>query len=41
MSARGCCYNNACAESFFHTLKVECIYGEGLCQLGNNAGSSV
>ncbi|EBI5627591.1 hypothetical protein DUG02_24160 [Salmonella enterica] len=28
MSARGCCYDNACAESFFHTLKVECIYGE-------------
>ena len=28
MSARGCCYDNACAESFFHSLKVECIYGE-------------
>ncbi|EAO4365389.1 IS3 family transposase [Salmonella enterica] len=28
MSARGCCYDNACAESFFHTLKVECIHGE-------------
>ncbi|ECD0388651.1 IS3 family transposase, partial [Salmonella enterica subsp. enterica serovar Oranienburg] len=21
-------YDNACAESFFHTLKVECIHGE-------------
>ncbi|CEH22977.1 ISEc16, orfB [Salmonella enterica subsp. enterica serovar Newport str. CVM 33953] len=29
MSTRGCCYDNACAESFFHTLKVECIHGEG------------
>ena len=28
MSARGCCYDNACAESFFHTLKVECIHEE-------------
>jgi putative transposase len=28
MSARGCCYDNACAESVFHTLKVECIHGE-------------
>ncbi len=28
MSARGCCYDNACVESFFHTLKVECIHGE-------------
>ncbi|WP_156294600.1 IS3 family transposase [Serratia oryzae] len=28
MSARGCCYDNACVESFFHSLKVECIHGE-------------
>ena len=28
MSAKGCCYDNACAESFFHSLKVECIHGE-------------
>ena len=28
MSARGNCYDNACAESFFHTLKVEAIHGE-------------
>lgn len=28
MSAKGCCYDNACAESFFHTLKVELIHGE-------------
>ncbi len=26
MSAKGCCYDNAVVESFFHTLKVECIY---------------
>ena len=30
MSAKGCCYDNDCAESFFHTLKVECINGEDL-----------
>lgn len=28
MSAKGNCYDNACAESFFHTLKVEIIHGE-------------
>ncbi|AUO65409.1 transposase [Citrobacter freundii complex sp. CFNIH2] len=28
MSARGNCYDNACTESFFHSLKVECIHGE-------------
>ena len=28
MSAKGCCYDNACAESFFHTLKIEAIQGE-------------
>ena len=30
MSAKGCCYDNACVESFFHSLKVECIHGEHL-----------
>nr|WP_245006296.1 IS3 family transposase [Methylomonas koyamae] len=28
MSAKGNCYENACAESFFHSLKVEAIHGE-------------
>ncbi|TDR57263.1 integrase-like protein [Halomonas ventosae] len=28
MSAKGNCYNNACAESFFRSFKVEAIYGE-------------
>lgn len=28
MSAKGNCYDNACAESFFHSLKVELIHGE-------------
>ena len=27
MSAKGCCYDNAVAESFFHSLKVEAIHG--------------
>jgi len=30
MSAKGNCYDNACAESFFHTMKVEAIHGERL-----------
>ncbi|STD47296.1 Uncharacterised protein [Edwardsiella tarda] len=28
MSAKDCCCNKACVESFFHSLKVECIHGE-------------
>ncbi|MBR9879735.1 MAG: IS3 family transposase [Gammaproteobacteria bacterium] len=28
MSAKGNCYDNARAESFFHSLKVEAIHGE-------------
>ncbi|GLY63148.1 hypothetical protein Pcaca05_40050 [Pectobacterium carotovorum subsp. carotovorum] len=28
MSTKGCCYDNVCVESFFYTLKVECIHGE-------------
>lgn len=28
MRAKSCCYDNACAESFFHSLKVEVIHGE-------------
>ena len=28
MSGKGNCYDNACAESFFHTLKVELLHGE-------------
>lgn len=28
MSAKGNCYDNACAERFFHTIKVEAIHGE-------------
>lgn len=27
MSAKGCCYDNACAESFFASLKKDMIYG--------------
>ena len=30
MGAKGNCYDNACAESFFHSLKVEAIHGERL-----------
>jgi len=28
MSAKGCCYDNAAMESFFHTLKVELVHDE-------------
>jgi len=28
MSAKGNCYDNACVESFFHSLKVEAVHGE-------------
>ena len=28
MSGKGNCYDNVCAESFFHTLKVELIHGD-------------
>lgn len=31
MSGKGNCFDNACAESFFHTLKVERIHGERFC----------
>jgi len=30
MSGKGNCYDNACAESFFHTLKVEMVHGQSL-----------
>lgn len=30
MSRTGNCYDNAVAESFFHSLKVEAIYGENI-----------
>ena len=28
MSAKGCCYDNAACESFFHTLKVELVHDD-------------
>ena len=28
MSGKGCCYDNAAMESFFHTLKVELVHCE-------------
>jgi transposase InsO family protein len=28
MSGKGNCFDNACAESFFHSLKIEAIHGE-------------
>ena len=28
MSRKGCCWDNAVAESFFHTLKTELVYQE-------------
>ena len=35
MSGKGNCYDNACAESFFHTLKVETIHGESFATRGD------
>jgi transposase InsO family protein len=28
MSGKGNCYDNAVMESFYHTLKIELLYGE-------------
>ncbi|CCE57685.2 transposase, putative (plasmid) [Escherichia coli] len=28
MRAKGYCYDNACVERFFHSLKVECLHEE-------------
>lgn len=28
MIAKDCCFDHACEEIFFHSLKVECIHGE-------------
>lgn len=28
MRTKGCCYDNGFVESFFHSMKVECIHGE-------------
>ena len=30
MSKKGDCFDNACAESFFHSMKVECVHGENI-----------
>ena len=30
MSRTGCCYDNAVAESFFHSLKIEWLYGRDI-----------
>lgn len=35
MSRKGNCWDNACAESFFHSLKVELLYGEPLMNREN------
>ncbi|BEQ14785.1 transposase [Desulfoferula mesophila] len=35
MSGKGNCYDNACAESFFHTLKVEMVHGESFATREN------
>ncbi len=28
MSGKGNCYDNACVESFFHSMKIEAVHGE-------------
>ena len=40
MSRKGDCWDNACAESFFHSLKVELIHGEPL-QSGKQTRESI
>ena len=35
MSRKGNCWDNACVESFFHSLKVEAIHGEPLLNREN------
>jgi putative transposase len=32
MSRKGNCWDNAVAESFFKTIKVEWIYGQNFCK---------
>ena len=34
-SGKGNCYDNACAESFFHSLKVEAIHGKSFATREN------
>lgn len=40
MSRKGDCWDNACAESFFHSLKVELIHGEPL-RSGNQTREAI
>lgn len=40
MSGKGDCYDNAVIESFFHSLKVECIYNQ-LFSTRNDAKSAI
>lgn len=40
MSAKGCCYDNAPCESFFHSLKVELVHDENY-QTRSQAKSSI
>ena len=41
MSHKGNCYDNAVMESFFHTMKVEHIYGEPAFETRNQAIKSI
>ena len=40
MSGKGCCYDNAACESFFHTLKVELVHDQNY-QTRAHANSSI
>jgi len=40
MSSTGCCFDNAAAESFFHTLKTEHVYHE-TCRTREEAQVSI
>jgi transposase InsO family protein len=41
MSRKGCCYDNAAAEAFFSTLKVECVYSDLLCDASKRAARNL
>jgi putative transposase len=41
MSGGGNCYYNAAMESFFHTLKTECVYLKAIYTTRKEAGQDI